>query len=149
MSYNSPERPKKIIDPKIHNAALARREAPFDKDPSRRRDPNAHLRGPRNEYGLIIPSDNIENYIPGLNDYANYTMNNIRTGKPVTAYAKRQMNLAKDTYKAQRNTAINKAQRNIAINNANRMDADPRWKSKRSKTEHKRKRKARKTRRKN
>jgi len=142
MSYNSPERPKKknFNDPKIHNAALARREAAFDKDPSRRRAPNAHLRGPKNEYGLIIPSDKIENYIPGLNDYANYTMNNIRTGKPVTAYAQRQMNAAKATYKAQRNTAIN---------NANRMGASPNWLPKRQKTERKRKRKARKTRRKN
>jgi len=132
MSYNSPERPKKKNnDPKIHNAALARREAAFDKDPSRRRAPNAHLRGPQNEYGLIIPSDKIENYIPGLNDYANYTMNN-RTGRPVIAYAQRQMNAAKATYNAQRKTAIN---------NANRRAADPRWKSKRPKT--------RKTRRKN
>ena len=137
MSYNSPERPKKKInDPKIHNAAIARREAIFDQDPSRKRAPNAHLKGPQNEYGLTIPSDKIENYIPGLNDYANYTMNNIRTGKPVTAYAQRQMNAAKATYKAQRN---------VAINNAHRSAADQRWSAKRPKTE----RKSRKTRRKN
>lgn len=117
----------------IDSTLLERPERPRSNN---RRAPNAHLKGPQNEYGIIIPSDKIENYIPGLNNNVFYTMNNIRTGKPVTAYAQRQMNAAKATYKAQRN---------VAINNANRKAAEPRWAPKRTKTE----RKSRKTRRKN
>ena len=116
--------------PQILNAAAVRREAILAQRNNRRK-PNAHLIGV-NEYGINIPSDKIENYIPGLNDYANYTMNNIRTGRPIIAYAQRQMNAAKATYNAQRKTAIN---------NANRRAASPNWNPKRPKT--------RKTRRKN
>lgn len=116
-------------DPLMHNAAAARREAILAQRNNRRR-PNAHFIGV-NEYDIPIPSDKIENYVPGLENSATYTMNNFRTGDPVKAYAQRQMNKAKANYERTRRIA--------QVNNANRRKADPSWRPKRSKTERKRK----------
>jgi hypothetical protein len=57
-------------------------------------------------------------------------MNNFMAKDPVMAYAQRQMNKAKATYKNQRNSAIN---------NANRGEAGQQGRAKRSKTQRKRK----------
>lgn len=130
--------PRPPQDPIMHNAAAARREAILAQRNNRRK-PNAHIIGV-NEFGIPIPSDKIENYVPGLENSAVYTMNNFRSGDPVKAYAQRQMNKAKATYKNQRNSAIN---------NANRGEGGQEGRAKRQKTAHKRKRKSRKTRRKN
>ena len=120
------------------NAAAARREAILAQRNNRRK-PNAHLSPDRvNEFGIPIPSDDIQNYVPGLNNNAAYTMNNFSTGDPVRAYAQRQMNKAKATYKNQRNSAIN---------NANRGEGGQEGRAKRQKTT--KNRKNRKTRRKN
>jgi len=116
-------------DPTILNAAAVRREAILAQRNNRRK-PNAHLIGV-NEYGINIPSDKIENYIPGLENSATYTMNNFKTGDPVKAYAQRQMNKAKANYEMTRRIA--------QVNNANRRNAGPSWQAKRQKTQRKRK----------
>jgi hypothetical protein len=131
MNFDSPPRKsnaKKFVNPLIHNAVAERREAALAERNNRRR-PNAHIIGV-NEYGIPIPSDNIENYVPGLNNHIAYSMNNFRTKNPVKAYAQRQMNKAKATYKNQRNSAIN---------NANRGEAGQQGRAKRQKTHRKRK----------
>jgi hypothetical protein len=139
MSFGSPPRnttSKKFVDPLIHNAAAARREAALA-ERNNRRPHNAHLSLDRvNEFGIPIPSDDIQNYVPGLNNHIAYSMNNFKAKDPVMSYAQRQMNKAKATYKNQRRTAIN---------NVNRGEAGQQGRAKRPKTQ----RKARKTRRKN
>ena len=139
MTFNSPPRKtnsKKFVDPLLYNAAASRREA-YLAERSNRRSRNAHLIGV-NEFGIPIPSDNIQNYVPGLNNNVAYSMSNFKASDPVMAFAQRQMARAKNTYKAQRNSVIN---------NLNRNEYTQPNTSKRQKTQ--RKRKARKTRRKN
>jgi hypothetical protein len=131
MNFGSPPRNTtrmKFEDPTLYNAAASRRESLLAKRNNRRR-PNAHLIGV-NEYGIPIPSDNIENYVPGLNNNVAYSMNNFRAKNPVMAYAQRKMARAKATYKAQRNSAMN---------NANRNEYTQPNTSKRQKTQRKRK----------
>jgi hypothetical protein len=90
---------------------------------------NAHLSPDRlNEYGIPIPSDDIQNYVPGLNNHIAYSMNNFKAKDPVMSYAQRQMNKAKATYKNQRSSAIN---------NANRGEAGQQGRAKRQKTQRK------------
>jgi hypothetical protein len=137
MNFGSPPRKsnaKKFLDPLIHNAAASRREAALA-ERSNRRSRNAHLIGV-NEFGIPIPSDNIENYVPGLNNNVAYSMNNFKASDPVMAFAQRKMARAKATYKSQRNSIINNLNRNEYTQ------------SKRQKTQRKRKA-TRKTRRKN
>lgn len=123
MSFNSPPRAKKVFNQQVF-------ERPERPRPVNKRNPNAHLSKNRvNEFGIQIPSEDIENYVPGLNDNVEYIMNNFRGRNTVKAYAKRQMNAAKLRYKQERN---------LRMNNANRMNNSS-WTAKRAKTQRKRK----------
>ena len=96
MTFNSPPRKlpanKQFLDPVIHKRP--QRPVPINK-----RDPRHHFRhGIFNEYGIPVPSQDIEDYIPGINNNVSYSGNNLRTRDPVKSYARRQMEEAHALY---------------------------------------------------
>jgi hypothetical protein len=96
MTFDSPPRKplanKQFLDPAIHKRP--QRPVAIDK-----RDPRHHFRhGIFDENGIPVPSEDIEDYIPGIDDTVYYSSNNLRTRDPVESYARRKMEEAHSLY---------------------------------------------------
>jgi hypothetical protein len=137
MTFNSPPRKplanKQFSDPAIHKRP--QRPVPLNK-----RDPRHHFRhGVINEYGIPVPSQVIEDYIPGIHNNIQYTTNNLSSRNPDYSYARRQMQEAQNLYQNLRHSQYNSLEQE-------RENGSTNWRAKRQKTRKGRKTRAKKTR---
>ncbi len=99
---------KKFVPKEFRNAGLL--ERPERPRSLNQRRPNQHLKGV-NEFGIPVPSNNINDYVPGLNNTA-LLFNS--SGRSYMNNARNAMKAAKNLYIKQRETAIQNLEENMA-----------------------------------